>query len=272
MGNVENIRSDEQAGEHTSAEAIPIGKFLRNKMQAEQLPPRALANQLGIHPQNIYNILKGARPVSSRVALLLSRRFAEPPEFWLSSEVAVSADVAQQHQPAMAPPLPANVARHTRLVAPSEQLPETDPSARMDVLADKVARVLPKLFEYAPMEDGEFKAEADRLRIKVVGDDQQDAEQRAVAAFVRTLPHPGEAANAYSDAVRESLDRISMDLQDARAVMRTFELVDPVTARDVARFFGDEGDKKTVYDTISLLRLSLPHFVIRMMEMQATRA
>lgn len=74
---------------------LPPGEFLKRRMALAGLSATALAQEIKVHVQTIYNVTTGKRPISSTLALKLSRRFVEPVEVWLSDAIEISADSAQ---------------------------------------------------------------------------------------------------------------------------------------------------------------------------------
>jgi deoxycytidine triphosphate deaminase len=74
---------------------VTPAEFLKRRMAVSGLSATALAKDLKVHVQTLYNVTTGKRPISSSLALKLSKRFVEPVDVWLSEAVEVtSSDVA----------------------------------------------------------------------------------------------------------------------------------------------------------------------------------
>lgn len=73
-----------------SATTLTIAEFLKRKMALAGLNATALAKDLKVHVQTIYNVTTEKRDVSPSLALKLSKRFNAPPEVWLQKTVEVN--------------------------------------------------------------------------------------------------------------------------------------------------------------------------------------
>jgi plasmid maintenance system antidote protein VapI/deoxycytidine triphosphate deaminase len=75
-------------------------EYLRQEMQVRELSVIKLANILEVHPQTLYNVTgKEPRPISSKLALKLSKHFGKPIEFWLSEKVPPLLELAANPEP-----------------------------------------------------------------------------------------------------------------------------------------------------------------------------
>ncbi|MEN2791388.1 helix-turn-helix domain-containing protein [Sphingomonas oligophenolica] len=64
--------------------------FLKRKMALSGLSATALAKELKVHVQTLYNVTTGKRPISSALALKLAKRFNAPADVWLAESVEVN--------------------------------------------------------------------------------------------------------------------------------------------------------------------------------------
>jgi antitoxin HigA-1 len=67
-----------------SVHAIHPGEFLAEILVELRLSQAALARAIGISPMRISHVIKGARPVTAEMALLLGRAFDQSPQYWLN--------------------------------------------------------------------------------------------------------------------------------------------------------------------------------------------
>ncbi len=74
----------DQNHSRTGGSALQPGEYLKRAMALEGLTATALAQELGVHAQTIYNVTTGKRPISSALAVKLAARFVEPVEDWLA--------------------------------------------------------------------------------------------------------------------------------------------------------------------------------------------
>lgn len=86
MGKVEKIQSTQTF----EADSLSVVEFLKLKMADAHLTALMLANQIDVHPQTLYNVTTGKRPISSKLALKLANRFDEPVQLWLSEIVNIA--------------------------------------------------------------------------------------------------------------------------------------------------------------------------------------
>jgi deoxycytidine triphosphate deaminase/plasmid maintenance system antidote protein VapI len=84
----ETRKAERKAGGVTT---LSPADFLKRKMALSGLNATALAKDLNVHVQTLYNVTTGKRPISSSLALKLSRRFVEPVDIWLSEAIEISA-------------------------------------------------------------------------------------------------------------------------------------------------------------------------------------
>ena len=64
--------------------AIHPGEFLAETLNQLALSQAELARAIGVSPMRISHLVKGTRPVTAELALLLGRAFDQSPRYWLN--------------------------------------------------------------------------------------------------------------------------------------------------------------------------------------------
>ena len=64
--------------------AIHPGEFLAETLEELGFSQAAFARALGVSPMRISHVIKGARPVTAELALLLGRALDQSPQYWLN--------------------------------------------------------------------------------------------------------------------------------------------------------------------------------------------
>lgn len=64
--------------------AIHPGDFLAEILEELNLPQAGLAKAIGVSPMRISHVIKGTRPVTAELALLLGKVFNQSPQYWLN--------------------------------------------------------------------------------------------------------------------------------------------------------------------------------------------
>jgi addiction module HigA family antidote len=64
--------------------AIHPGEFLAELLGELGVSQAALARAIGVSQMRISHVIKGARPVTAELALLLGRAFEQSPQYWLN--------------------------------------------------------------------------------------------------------------------------------------------------------------------------------------------
>lgn len=83
----------------TERERVPIhpGEILAEDVLAELgVSGRELAQQLGVSPNRISEILRGRRGITADTALRLARWLGTTPQFWLNLQQAYDLEVAER--------------------------------------------------------------------------------------------------------------------------------------------------------------------------------
>lgn len=78
-----------------SLRAIHPGEFLAEVLSELGLSQAALARALGVSPMRISHIVKGTRPVTAELALLLGRAFDQSPQYWLNLQARYDLTIAE---------------------------------------------------------------------------------------------------------------------------------------------------------------------------------
>lgn len=82
------------------------GEFLAELLGELKVSQAALAREIGISPMRISLLVKGARPVTAELALLIGRAFGQSPQYWLNlqadydlknAETALGSRLAEVH-------------------------------------------------------------------------------------------------------------------------------------------------------------------------------
>ena len=68
----------------SSLPAIHPGEFLREILEELGTSQASCARVIGISPMRISHVIKGSRPITAELALLLGRVFGQSPQYWLN--------------------------------------------------------------------------------------------------------------------------------------------------------------------------------------------
>lgn len=60
------------------------GVFLAGALAELEVSQAALARIIGVSPMRICHVVRGTRPVTAELALLLGRAFEQSPQYWLN--------------------------------------------------------------------------------------------------------------------------------------------------------------------------------------------
>jgi addiction module HigA family antidote len=75
--------------------AIHPGEFLAETLAELDLSQAALARVIGVSPMRISHVVKGTRPVTAELALLLGRAFDQSPQYWLNLQARYDLTTAE---------------------------------------------------------------------------------------------------------------------------------------------------------------------------------
>ena len=73
---------------------IHPGKFLKESLEEPGISQAALARGLAVAPMRISHVLKGTRPITAELALLLGRALGQSPQHWLNLQADFDLKVA----------------------------------------------------------------------------------------------------------------------------------------------------------------------------------
>ena len=72
------------------------GEFLQELLDGHALTQAALARALNISPMRISHVVRGERPVTAELALLLGRAFNQAPQYWLNLQATYDLKLAER--------------------------------------------------------------------------------------------------------------------------------------------------------------------------------
>ncbi len=75
--------------------AIHPGGFLGEILEEMGISQAGLARSIGVSPMRISHVLKGTRPVTAELALLLGRAFGQSPQYWLNLQASYDLKIAE---------------------------------------------------------------------------------------------------------------------------------------------------------------------------------
>jgi addiction module antidote protein, HigA family len=67
--------------------AIHPGEFLRETLEELGLSQAEFARALGVSKMQISHLVRGARPISAEMALLIGKALGQTPEYWLNLQM-----------------------------------------------------------------------------------------------------------------------------------------------------------------------------------------
>lgn len=76
--------------------AIHPGEFLSETLGELGLTLAAFASAIGISPMRVSYLLKGLRPVTAELALLLGKALDQTPQYWLSLQTTYDLKIARR--------------------------------------------------------------------------------------------------------------------------------------------------------------------------------
>jgi addiction module HigA family antidote len=76
--------------------AFHTGEFLREILGEKGMSQARFARAIEVAPMLISHIVKGTRPVTAEMALLIGRAFAQSPQYWLNLQAACDLTLAER--------------------------------------------------------------------------------------------------------------------------------------------------------------------------------
>jgi len=75
--------------------AVHPGEYLRELLDELGISAYALAKHIGVSQMRLSHVLRGQRPLSADLALLLERAFGQSAQYWINLQARYDLDVAQ---------------------------------------------------------------------------------------------------------------------------------------------------------------------------------
>lgn len=75
--------------------AIHPGEFLDDTLRELKISQAGFARAIGVSPMRISHVIKGTRPVTAELALLIGRAFGQSPQYWLNLQTAYDLKIAE---------------------------------------------------------------------------------------------------------------------------------------------------------------------------------
>lgn len=74
---------------------IHPGEFLDETLRELKISQAEFARAIGVSPMRISHVIKGTRPVTAELALLIGRAFGQSPQYWLNLQTAYDLKIAE---------------------------------------------------------------------------------------------------------------------------------------------------------------------------------
>ena len=74
---------------------IHPGQFLRETIEELGIPQARLARAIGVSAMRVSHVVRGSRPVTAELALLLGQAFGQSPQYWLNLQAAYELKAAE---------------------------------------------------------------------------------------------------------------------------------------------------------------------------------
>jgi addiction module HigA family antidote len=75
--------------------AIHPGEFLNETLGELKISQAEFARAIGVSPMRISHVIKGTRPITAELALLIGRAFGQSPQYWLNLQTAYDLKIAE---------------------------------------------------------------------------------------------------------------------------------------------------------------------------------
>lgn len=79
-------------------EATHPGTVIRDEIEARKITQKQLANDIGVLPTFLNEIIKGKRPITADFALLLEKALEIPAELWMKFQSQYQIDMARSKE------------------------------------------------------------------------------------------------------------------------------------------------------------------------------
>lgn len=76
--------------------AIHPGEFLKEILDERGISQAQFARAIGVAPMRISHLVKGTRPVTAELALLLGRSLGQSPQYWLNLQATYDLKKAER--------------------------------------------------------------------------------------------------------------------------------------------------------------------------------
>ncbi len=74
---------------------IHPGEFLDETLRELKISQAEFARAIGVSPMRISHVIKGTRPITAELALLIGRAFGQSPQYWLNLQTAYDLKIAE---------------------------------------------------------------------------------------------------------------------------------------------------------------------------------
>ena len=74
---------------------IHPGEFLDETLRELKISQAEFARAIGVSPMRISHVIKGTRPITAELALLIGRAFGQSPQYWLNLQTAYYLKIAE---------------------------------------------------------------------------------------------------------------------------------------------------------------------------------
>jgi addiction module HigA family antidote len=75
--------------------AIHPGEYLGETLNELNISQAGFARAIGVSPMRISHVIKGTRPVTAELALLIGRAFNQSPQYWLNLQATYDLKIAE---------------------------------------------------------------------------------------------------------------------------------------------------------------------------------
>ncbi len=75
---------------------IHPGIFLKEILDELGISQNALAQAIGVSPMRISHVIKGTRPVTAELALLIGKAFGQKPSYWMNLQTSYDLKTAEK--------------------------------------------------------------------------------------------------------------------------------------------------------------------------------